>query len=753
MVADPTAFRSIREALSHPLGRFFWISRATDGRVCCGDPESFYANNRDLERVTFDVSNGRALVSVGLQGVIKTITFFRGTYLADRGPGGWVGQDLTGSGPYGFALEVDGHRHDLVGDEWSSKTGLLGGAFPVSEVILDKLKATLLTFCPVSEDGRQRPRAAIHGMLLENTSQQRIRGRVVLPSLPEVCPWGEVLTLRKVTMSLVDGSDETKPEAVPFDLSPGDTFWLPVVIASPGDWQAIRKVRDRSSLAWFNASRSYYSGMTGRLTMLDDPFTAEFLQRQLVLCATSTAFDLDGSVTGATLGEASPQGGVNLKDAYHAFMPLQWSEPDIYQRGILSFAKYSVRPRGDFFSGGVTHSLGNSLIPVMMAASYYASSADSAFFTQTPELEQRLAALLEQVIASREADVWLFPSRYISDGYSLGDYHTGSNICAWFAFAGMARILDEVYGRKKKAERYRAIAKRIREAIQKHCAIDGPFGKQYIEGVDADGSVPDMVHDGEESDVTLAPVYGFVPFDDPTYRNYARFAVSEHNVAFCPETRGIVWERYGDDAPLTPIGPQISDATFPGYVTALANAHDRVSMIGDDGTMREIRRLTDVDGSNWWWPYQAGSHRGDVSRGIYKCGWSSGAVAALLISEFLGLCYDAPTRTLCLRPFSPSSGFFWDHVRLGSGVFSVTFERNADQTLVSVENPMAHGVALDLEVPLLEGGSVAAVLAGHGLEAVEYEGGAFLSYDTVKLSRRVGPGETERVVVMLAGAS
>ena len=53
--------------------------------------------------------------------------------------------------------------------------------------------------------------------------------------------------------------------------------------------------------------------------------------------------------------------------------------------------------------------------------------------------------ILEEVLTLKEGDVWLFPTVWISDALALGKYHTGSNICAWKAFDGMARLMGEVF--------------------------------------------------------------------------------------------------------------------------------------------------------------------------------------------------------------------------------------------------------------------------------------------------------------------
>lgn len=81
-----------------------------------------------------------------------------------------------------------------------------------------------------------------------------------------------------------------------------------------------------------------------------------------------------------------------------------------------------------------------------------------------------------------------------------------------------------------------------------------------------------MMHDGEESDTTLIPFYGYKTYDDPVVRNYARFSSSEENPTYGTECRGIKW---GHE----------SGATFPGYTTAFSGVVDEETMNGERGFM------------------------------------------------------------------------------------------------------------------------------------------------------------------------
>jgi hypothetical protein len=433
---------------------------------------------------------------------------------------------------------------------------------------------------------------------------------------------------------------------------------------------------------------------------------------------------------------------------YYTALPAALFEPDTIRRLIPWFQKYAIRPKGDYFEGGVTHSLGNSLNPVVLAGLYYSLSGDLAYFRSHPELNTGLKAILEKVLTSRRPDdAWMFPSRYISDGRSLGDYHTGSNVVAWYAFRTFGRILADAYGDESTAGRYRDIGGRIQGALEKHNVVDGRF----VEGVNRDGSVPVMIHDGEESDTTLMPFYGFVRYDSLAYRNFMRFAVSEYNVAYNPETRGIMWEWYGDKPKVLPVGPRVADATFPGFIIGLANVVDRETMSGVNGRMTEIRRLTDLNGVLWWWPYGKDGKRGQVTRAPeLQSGWATGSFVALFMSQFLGLQYDGPSHTLTFRPFSPSSDFTWEDFCLGGSRFDASVRRTAKSIVAEVANRNAFDVIGQVDLMLPDGSALAGLKEGERSISPAGTGG-FLGRETVSVQLRLKPGEKSSVQATVRG--
>ena len=268
----------------------------------------------------------------------------------------------------------------------------------------------------------------------------------------------------------------------------------------------------------------------------------------------------------------------------------------------------------------------------------------------------------------------LFPSFYFSDGEPRGDFHTGSNISAWYAFASMARIASEIYRDDVLANEWQTTAGQIQESIDTHCVGDSVHGRRFFEGANADGSfVPG--HDGEETETTLLPFYGYCNADDPRLRTHAALALSDENPLYSKELDAIWW--YNSDW---------GSATFPSWLTALAAA-------GDDASLRyrlqRIRRLTDLDGSVWWWPYRYGSGnalhplRGDVAR---KCGWGGAVYACKLVNDVLGITCDTPLRRLECAPFLPWNRFSWKGMCLGTSRFDIEYRSSEDESTLSIRN-------------------------------------------------------------------
>lgn len=696
----PHPFTTFSEALSQPRSLYFGVVYQ-DGKYTANDPVSFFGRKLPDPELTFDTGNNKTLVNVHMNGSIKNVTVYNGSYYSDNIPGVCMCKDFREAGPYAYKLELGGKYYNLGSDDLPYATSLLDNLFPVTEYQLEAAKATLLVYAPTSADGSKRLRGLVYGLLLENQSSQTLTGEITLPSadtLPDQLFSGPDFCVQ------VLGHQADPDGIVSVVLAPGQTCWVPAIIYPAGD-PCPRLVDEKGTLYWLNETWAYLRGITGQLKMDEDPFAAEFYERALLQCIGSLAMDSQDTLTGANWGTSPTTQFTWNKDMYYSLLPFHTAEPELFRQGMVWFLKHGVRLPGNRYEGGITHSLSNSLSSVVMAGLYYRSTGDKQLFLDQPEIHESICNLLEAMLLTRKEDEpWLYPSVWLSDAYSLGDYHTGSNVIAWTALFHYARIVEEVFSDTARAERYRTIAGRIREDLEQLATAQGPFGRQYTEGISRsgnklknsikkytgkykdfgmqfiwnlveEGQINLLHHDGEESDTILMPLYGYTSYDNETYKHYMQFSLSPHNPTYNPESRGIQW---GDH----------SACTFPGYMNGMGMITDSASLSGEDGYLTRIRQLTDADGSLWWWPYNNGAAYGDVVRhnNCGKCGWASGVYTGLFVSDILGLAYDAPSRQLSFRPFSPSSSFTWDKVKLGSGYFSVAYRKTEDSVQATILN-------------------------------------------------------------------
>lgn len=710
------SFKTISEALAQRKSRYFGVVYK-NGQYTANDGLSFFGRKLPDSELTFDIANNKTLVNVNMNGSIKFLTVYNGQYASDNIPGVWMCKEFRKTGPYAFALRLGDKQYDLGRDNLPYTTSLLDNLFPVTEYRLGGVLAMLLTYTPMSADGSTRIRGAVYGLYVENRSCKDIDGEVILPK-----PDTEVDLLFSGTdiyIYPVDGEDQNASKgSVSFQLAPGQSVWVPVVMGPPGE-ATLQLINEKGTLYWLNETWAYYRGMLGRLEMKYDSFAAEFHERALLQCLGSIAMNHNDSVIGSNWGTYPVTEFTWTKDMYYSLLPFHVFEPKLFKQGMLWFLEHGVRPQGNRYTGGISHSLSNSLSSVVMAGLYYQSTGDKQFFLDNPDIDMRLRQLLEETTGTCKQDgPWLFPSVWLSDAYSLGDYHTGSNVVTWAAFHHYARIVREVFGDTQTAERYQTLASKIKLDLRRFNTLEGPFGLQYVEGTSAkgdflrsdtgkykgkyadfgmqfigfltkDGFIDLFHHDGEESDTILMPVYGYASYDDPVYRHYMQFSLSPHNPTYNPESKGIQW---GDHAA----------CTFPGYMSGLGMIKDFDSLSGPEGYFTEVRKLTDVDGSLWWWPYLNGARYGDVVRhhNCGKCGWASGVYSALFVSQILGVVYDAPAKLLSFRPLQAAGSFTWEGLRLGSGLFDLTLHQKENVLEAIVTNYSNQTVSILVELPV-----------------------------------------------------
>lgn len=750
-------YRSIEEALAQPQSKLFFIER-TGGQYHMGDTASQYNGDKDFKDLTFDISNNKVLANMSPQGMLKNITMYRDSYFANCGPvegkpggwpGVWVAKDNSSFGPYCFTVQVNGARYSLDTVGWDFRTGLLDNLFPITELKApDGYKVTLIAYAPLSPDGSKRIRGLIYGLLLQNTAGRTLTGSVHLPGLfangrqnykDGITSWAQ-WDPYDYEVSLGDAA--TSRDSVNFSLGKGQSVWVPAIFSMLGD-SAAEQIDEMGTLQCLDGSWKYFRKLLGRLQTPGDPYLAGFYERQVMEIFGSLAMSASGKIAGANWGSYGTTRQVWMKDCFYSSLPFMQMDPVLARDLIKWFRKFGVRPKGTTQPGGVNHSVGLSVSSIILAAQYYEATGDKTFFLQNPGFRSYWKTLLEELIRSRrDSAVWLFPSRYISDGPIAQDYHTGSNVCAWKGLQGFARLLKEVYGDPAGAERYASIAGKVHDAIFRYCTIEGPYGRQFIEGSYRDGRKPQMVSDGEESDITLMPYYGFLNYDDPVYLNYMKFSMSKYNLIYEPKLHAITW--FG------------VESTAPGYMKGICAGTGEEDLFGPHGYYSEVRKVTDADGSIWWWCYgwakevvgefaraQQVAPYGQLVRGVPgKAGWFSGVHTAVFRTRFAGIGYDAPKNILHFAPFSPSSDLSWKDYALGEKTFNFSYTRSG----VVVVNSNRTKVELEATIPAA-GTSGGYTVTVNGRRTGSFQIVTYLGGPAVRVRLAMEPGEKEDIRV------
>lgn len=735
----------------------FFNVTVENGHYSTTNEESYYGKKLPDETFSYDVSNNKVLANLDEFGTVKLISFYRNSYIADDIPGVWVCKDFGQAGPLSFGLEVDGKKISLKTGELKAESDLMDNLFPRVVFTGKEYQATILAYAPVSRDGKERMRAIIYGIYVENKADKVLEGRVILP---EFSPDRNAAKSDYFTMPEVSGKAiecEVKDKAVEFCLLQETGIWVPVILYAPGENEDVKEIEDKGSIFWFQETNAYFRNILGRLSMPEDEMTASIFERAVYQGISSVGMNRSGEVSGSNWGTFPTTKQIWMKDMFYSYLPLSILYPSYFKQGCLWFLENGIRPQGARYQGGIAHSLSNSLTSVLMGGIYYETTGDKEFFLkERPDVFPRFKEILEEVCRMQTDECALISTIWISDALALGKYHTGSNVCAWKAFSAMSKIAEKVYENQTLAKEYKEKSDAIYRDIEKYMTIDGKYGKQYLEGIgglteeektsyalnhydveyvdQAKVFYPDIIegdkvnlvmHDGEESDTTLMPFYGYKSYDDEIIRNYARFTASTENPTWGTECRGIKW---GHE----------SGATFPGYSTAFLGVVDKESMNGERGYMRELKRLADLDGSWWWWPYKVAAKTGDVVRlnCCGKCGWASGVFASTLMTQILGITFDGSERKLSFRPFSPGSSFHWENAPIGIGKFDFSYEAGEERKMVKVLNKSSFPVKTDFEV-LTEN----TLICGKTKKAIACQEGTFLGKRTAKFSCIIKPGE------------
>jgi hypothetical protein len=398
----------------------------------------------------------------------------------------------------------------------------------------------------------------------------------------------------------------------------------------------------------------------------------------------------DGDLAGSFWGSnANPLPDVWTRDFGYSALGLLDSHPDLAGKAIDFLARYGL-PEAPWEreaeihpeATGLQHSVGNACLAVVLADLFAQRHGIEALGAATASLHDHVSQLASALLAEEPGPEGLYRTLYISDGPSRGDFHIGSNILAWKAATALGGTFADLLS-EKQASALASLATSLHAAItaQGVRVVDGT--EMFVEGVYEDGQFV-RVHDGEESDLTLASVYGFTTRDDHRIRAHAQWAQNVGDPYFARRTGGIDfwdWDGY-------------NGVTYPGHIHMLSTAGTREEL---STALRAIRETTDLDGSFWWWPFKHGeTEPSRVKRSLGKCGWCAGEFVSFLIHDILGVRRNHDARTLTFAPYTPWEQFSLNGLAFAGG----TVDLGADGRSVSITNDTPHALVVTLQVSL-----------------------------------------------------
>ncbi|MEV8084959.1 hypothetical protein [Pseudarthrobacter oxydans] len=693
----------------------------------CANPEAVHSRQTDYP-FSVDIGGGQLAAALDRTGTVRRVV----TALGERDvrgatiPGVYTYKEVGfWEGSIGWEIMVDD-----TSLRCPTGNGFLGGVVPLFSGKADGVEVRALVSSP--RDAAQSPR--IDALLEIRNATDRPRKIQIAPLVLLTRGDADQLSVQVFVGEGAEGIAEMPAHGV-VEAAVRISFSAP---------EATDAAAIQGSLEDEIAQRHR---LFGQLTVPDEEWFGGQVLRLVELARQSGLNSPDGRSIGSFWGSnANPIPDVWFRDfAYTSFAMAEF-DPEQAARSVAHLARYAIpeaawEREADVHpeASGIEHSLGNAAMPAVVAHKLVVVHGLEAIANIRDELADYLKVLAGQLIELHASPNHLYSTLYISDGPSRGDFHTGSNIVAWAALVACGGDFADLIG-PELAERSRDVAAQLGAAIRSRCTADlGTFGPGFVEGIYQDGR-PVAVHDGEESDLTLASYFGYTDRDDPFVVNHARWAWSAENPYYAVATGGVDFWDWDD----------YNGVTYPGHGHVLATGTDPKSLRAALGL---VRQTTDVDGSIWWWPFAHGETDGArVKRGLGKCGWVSGVLTARLLHDVYGIRRDWLNKQVTIAPFIPWKGYDWSDLPFGDGVLDIAAKVGLELVSVRLTNRTSTKLETTLEAAIPEGAMIEDIR--YRGENARYQSEVVRSYSSsaVRMSGELAPNESAELVVTLRWA-
>ncbi|MGA2608559.1 MAG: hypothetical protein ABSH01_14025 [Terriglobia bacterium] len=705
-------------------------------------------------QLTFEITNNRILCSATQSGLLKNPCIFSRVVPARRRGRELIAEELLGGSAWSFGLIRKGGRPVRLSMTHGAQVELLGAVFPLFKYEVEDLAVRLLAFAPESAGtGTQAPRAILTLVEVHNEGKEMWEGSLLAPGLRDVA------NADATAISTPAESPHPRFTEVPVPIGPGfeavmclnPTRWDPrcpeVCISLQPEERAIcgfalllgtsvedlrntsKEILGRSAISWFNETWRAREKRYGQLSIPAAPYFSESYIRLLEADRSAILYSGEGR-----LFSGGPSGCVDFG--------MMLSEPKFLADALRSLGTYRPRMAGTPNREDLSYSLVNSLGLLPSASLYYRATDDRSLFLEAPGILEFARERLTDILALRQGEPYLFPSKMLWDGPTLGDYHTGSNIMAWLAFQGMGRLAREIYGEEQLGNQWGEVADKIKRDIYRHCVGKSRLGPRFFEGGNADGTFA-AGHNGEEAFTTLAPFFGFCEADDRALINHAKLAFTEDNPLYEPAVDGIWWDNRGAWG---------SGITTPGQMAMLVAINNEAEL---QQRLDQLRTLTDLDGSIWWWPYlypcndRRNIRRRDWPTDTSKSGFTMAIASCLLANNVLGMSVDVPARRVALRPFCPWGEFNWERARLGNSRFDVAYKQEEKRIMGRITNRNHQPYEAMIELTLPTSAAPRATTL-NGMPAQDAKSTTRFGRAAVRIAAHVAPAASVELLVVAA---